>query len=272
MAQLYYRLNGSRIFWGETAMATAFNTGVPADHAEERFFFKLACAIALVIAAGFSLRLALGMSSFAVPPIFHLHAVVFFGWIALLLTQTWLVSSGNLALHRRLGWLSALWVPLMVVLGLTMTVTSLRRSGGPFFFDANEFMIGNPVNLLTFAGLVCAAVAMRKRTDWHRRLMLCAMAGISGPGFGRLLPMPLLVPWAWEISNACGAVFLAAGMLRDKRVNGAVHPAWWVGLLTLFGWIALGEVLAYSQWGIDFTRALMEGYPGAARPMEAYLP
>ena len=239
---------------------------------EERFFFRMACTMAAVLVAGFTVNLAMGRSSFAVPLVYHLHAAVFFGWIALFVTQVGLVASGNLALHRRLGWLSAVWVPLMVVMGIAITVTSMRRTGGPFFFDANEFMISNPIGLLAFAGMVGFAVRMRKRTDWHRRLMLGAMASIMGPGFGRLVPTPLLVPWAWEITNAIGMLFVLAGMWRDSRVKGAVHPAWFVALAAGLGWVVLGELLAYQPWAVELTRSVMEGYPGAARPMEAYVP
>lgn len=253
-------------------MATAFNPAVPAIRAEERFFFKLACAIALVLVAGFSVHLALGRSSFDAPPVFHLHGMVFFGWVALFLMQTGLVATGNVTLHKRLGWLSALWVPLMVVLGIAITITSLRRNGGPFFFDANEFLFGNPMGILAFAALIGTALSMRKRTDWHRRLMLGAMASIAGPGFGRLLPMPLMVPYAWELSNLVCASFIAAGMIRDKRHRGAVHPAWFVALAVPAAFLTLGQILAYSDWGIEMTRQVLEGHPGAARPMAAYLP
>ena len=71
--------------------------------------------MAAVLVAGFSLNLAMGRSSFAVPLIYHLHGVVFFGWIGLFVAQTSLMARGNTALHRRLGWLSVLMVPLMVV-------------------------------------------------------------------------------------------------------------------------------------------------------------
>jgi hypothetical protein len=252
-------------------MATLAQPGAPA-RSEERFFFTLACAMAATLVAGFVFQLAMGRSSFAVPLVYHLHAFVFFGWIALVLTQTWLMASGNAALHRRLGWLSTLWVPVMVVLGVAMTITSLRRTGGPFFFDANEFLIGNPVGLLAFAGLVAAAVTMRRRTDWHRRLMLSAMASITGPGIGRLLPAPLLIPWAWEIANLMTMGFVVAGMVRDKRHRGSVHPAWFAGLAVGIGWLVLGEVLAYTDWAIALTGQVMAGHPGAARPMAAYLP
>ncbi len=252
-------------------MATLAESGAPA-RSEERFFFTLTCCMAAVLVAGFGLNLVMGRSSFDLPLIYHLHGVVFFGWIALVLTQTWLMASGNVALHRRLGWLSALWVPVMVMLGIAITVTSLRRTGGPFFFDANEFLISNPVGLLAFAGLVAAALAMRRRTDWHRRLMLSALASITGPGIGRLMPAPLLVPWAWEITNLMTMGFIAAGMIRDKRHHGRVHPAWWVGLAVGIGWLVLGEVLAYTDWAIALTEQVRAGHPGAERPMGAYLP
>jgi len=244
----------------------------PRARSEERFFFILAASMAAVLVAGFSLNLAMGRSSFAVPLIYHLHGVVFFGWIGLFVAQTSLMARGNTALHRRLGWLSVLMVPLMVVLGIAITIASLRRTGGPFFFDANEFMIGNPIGLLTFAGMVGAALAMRRRTDWHRRLMIGAMASIMGPGFGRLVPAPLMAPWVWEITNLMGLVFIAAGMRRDKRTLGRIHPAWWLGAAAIVGSLTLGELLAYTPWGIELTQQVMAGHPGADRPMEAYIP
>jgi hypothetical protein len=243
-----------------------------AARGEERFFFALACSMGATLTAGFMFQLAMGRSSFAVPLIYHLHGVVFFGWIALVLTQTWLMASGNVALHRRLGWLSVLWVPAMVAVGIAVTVSSLRRTGGPFFFDANEFLISNPIALAAFAGLVGTAVTMRRRSDWHRRLILGALASIMGPGFGRLLPTPLFMPWAWEITNLIGMGFVAAGMIRDKRHHGRIHPAWFVGLGVTVGALLLGQVIAYTDWGIALTREVMAGHPGAARPMEAYLP
>ena len=253
-------------------MATLANDRGSAARPEERFFFRMACAMALVIVGGFSLHLALGRSTFAVPQVYHFHAVVFFGWVALLVAQSGLVAGGNVALHRRLGWLSLLWIPLMLIMGVAITVASLQRTGGPFFFDANEFLISNPLSLLAFAGLALAAVALRRRSDWHRRLMLGATASIVGPGFGRILPGPLLGSLAWEITSGIGMMFIIIGMWRDRRQLGHIHPAWVVGLLVGIGWIALGQVLAYTDWGVALTEQVMAGHPGAARPMQAYMP
>lgn len=239
---------------------------------EARFFFVMACVMAATVVAGFALNLALGRSTFQVPLVYHLHAAAFFGWVALYVVQNGLVAGGRVSLHRQLGWLSILVLPVMVGLGMAVTVAALRRTGGPFFFDANEFLVGNPLGLLAIAGLVVAALVLRRRTDWHRRLLYCAMASLTGPGFGRLLPMPLFIPWAWEIANLVPLVFVLVGMVADRRRYGRVHPAWWTGLGVAVGWLVLGEVLAYTPLGYALTEQVLSGYPGAARPMEAYLP
>lgn len=252
-------------------MATLASPTTPA-RSEERFFFTMACVMAATIVAGFSFQLGMGRSTFAVPLVYHFHAAIFFGWVALYLTQNWLVASGNVALHRKLGWLSALWIPAMVIAGTALTVASLQRTGGPFFFGANEFLIGNPIGLLAIAGLGTAAIVKRRQTDWHRRLMFSAMAMLTGPGFGRLLPMPLFIPWAWWIANLVPLVWILIAMRADKKRHGRVHRAWFVGLAVGVGWLALGEIIAYTPLGYSLTEQVLAGHPGAARPMQAYLP
>lgn len=245
----------------------------PADteRAERKFFFVMACIMAATIVAGFSTNLLMGRSSFSVPLIFHVHAFVFMGWVGLYLLQTGLIATDRIALHRRLGWLAAIWVPAMVALGLTMAVIS-ARNGGPFFFDVNEFLIGNALSLLTFAALVTAAIRLRRRTDWHRRLMFCAMAILTGPGLGRLLPMPLLIPWAWWTAALASLIFPVVAMLVDRRRRGSVHRAWLWGIFATPAALLLGDLIAYSQVGIDATNAIIAGTPGAERPLHAYLP
>jgi hypothetical protein len=252
-------------------VATAFGQPVTVG-SEEKFFFRMACVMAAIIVAGFATNLAMGRSTFAVPVIYHVHAFVFFGWVVLYLTQNWLVASDNLAVHRRLGWLSVVWVPAMVALGLTIMITSLRRNGGPFFFDQNEFMISNTLALTCFAGLVFAAVSQRRNTGWHRRLMFVAMAILTGPGLGRLLPMPLLIPWAWLTIVGTTMIFPVIMIVADYRRYGRVHPALLWGVAAVLATQAVAELIAYSDWGVALTRQVIAGSAGAARPMHAYLP
>lgn len=220
----------------------------------------MACFMAFVLVSGFSTSIALRRSTFASPILFHLHAVTFFGWVVLYLLQTGLAATGSMTLHKRLGWLALGWVPAMVVLGTALTVFTVRASGAPFFFDKNEFLIGNAVGILNFAGIVGWAIALRRRTDWHQRLMLCAMAGITGPGWGRLLPMPLLMPWAyWIASFVFPAILISVGMIADRRRLGRVHPAYRWGVAILFGALLLTDAIAYSPVGYAITDAVVSG-------------
>lgn len=239
---------------------------------EERFFFVMACVMSAIIVAGFATNLAMGRSTFAVPAIYHIHAAVFFGWVALYLAQNFFVASDRMTLHRRLGWLSVLWVPLMVGMGVTIMLTSMRRTGGPFFFDQNEFLISNVLMLALFAGFVVAAVMQRRNTGWHRRLMFMGMTILTGPGLGRLLPMPLMMPHAWRIMTLVTLVFPVIMMIADQRRNGRIHPAWLWGIGLVLGVQVIADLIAYSAIGVSLTESVLAGTPGAERPMAAFMP
>lgn len=256
-------------------MASLAGEGAPcadAERSERRFFLIMAIAIATIIVAGFATNLALGRSTFAVPWPYHLHAAVFFGWVALYVTQHVLIAGNNIGLHKTLGWAAMIWAPLMVVLGLMIMVISLRRTGGPFFFDQNEFLFSNPLLLTWFMVLVLWALKVRRYSGWHRRLMLSAMTVLVGPGLGRLLPMPLLIPHAWRFMVVICLVFPLIGMIRDKLRRGSVHPAYWWGVGGIIAVQVLADVIAYSALGVSLTEQLLAGTPGAERPMHAFLP
>jgi len=232
----------------------------------ERFAFKMAIAMALTVVLGFSVQLAMGRSTFASPLRVHLHAVVFMGWVAIFLTQTHLATRGPLTLHRKLGWLAAGWVGLMIVMGFAVTLGMVRGGTVPFFFMPQQFLISDPLTVLVFAGITAAAIANRKRTDWHARLHICGMALLTGPAFGRLLPMPLLSPYAFEAAGVATLVFPLAGMIRDRRRLGRVHPAWLVGAGAIVSTILLFDLIAYSPLGDGLYRMATAGTPGAAVP------
>ena len=243
------------------------------DRGEARFFFTMACVMAATIVAGFSFNIAMGRSSFGAPWLVHFHAWVMMGFVGLYLAQNALIFSGNVALHRRLGWLSVIWIPAIVVMGFAITRYSLQTAGGPPFFDQNQFLISNPLHLLGFAGLASWAVAIRKNTGWHRRLMYCSFAMLTGPGFGRLLPNPFLIPYAWYVSAMLPAIlFMLVGVLADRRRYGRAHPAWFYGIGTVIGVQIVADLFAYSTWGISFTQQFLAGTPGGERPMEAFFP
>lgn len=237
-----------------------------------RFFTIMAFVMGFIIVAGFSLQLAMGRSSFAVPWQYHLHGAIFMGWIALYLAQHVAIAGGNRALHVSLGKLAYLYIPLMVAAGWLIMITVAQRTGGPFFFPVNEFLISNIALLLCFGGLALWALRQRRYTGWHRRLMLVAMTILTGPGLGRILPLPLLIPYSWTITIAVTCLFPVIGMIADKRASGRVHPAYWWGLGIYLGTFIASMLLAYSPIGYAITDWVIGGTPGAERPMEAFLP
>jgi hypothetical protein len=232
----------------------------------------LAGAMAALVVVAFSFQLYMGRSTFASPWLTHAHALTFMGWIGIFLVQTTLGARGPLELHRRLGWLAAGWIVLMIAMGIAVTVAMVRRGTTPFFFRPQQFLVFDPVNVIVFALVSGWAIAWRRRTDWHARLHLSAMALLLGPAFGRLLPLPLLTPVAFESAALACAIFPIAGMIADKRRRGAVHPAWWCGLGALVAMIGVIEGVAYSPLGDALYRGTVAGSPGEARPGLEYPP
>lgn len=234
---------------------------VRTDH---RFFFTSAVAMLAIVVLGFGTQWAMGRSTFRAPPMLHVHGVVFLGWTILYVVQTGLVARGSVALHKRLGWLGAVLATAMVPLGILMTVAMIRRGATPFFFEPAYFLVMNPVSVLTFGGLVAAAIVNRRRTAWHRRLMFCAQAFVIGPAFGRLLPMPLLAPYAGWAVFAAVMVLPAIGIWADRRRTGRVHPAWIWGFGTMAAAQAAMSLIAFSPVGAAIYAAATAGSPGAA--------
>lgn len=102
--------------------------------------------------------------------------------------------------------------------------------------------------------------------------MLVAMSILTGPGLGRIIPAPLLIPYAWPISIFLTWIFPLIGMWADWRRDGRVHPAYWWGMGINVGVFVLSMVVAYSPLGYAFTQWVVAGTPGGERPMAAFLP
>lgn len=231
------------------------------------FFLTMAIVMAAINVLAFSFFALMGISSFGAPLYVHVHALTFFGWVAIYVTQTALAATGSLALHRRLGWFAAAYTLWMVIVGTLTTVYTVQRGLTPPIFTPSFFLVMNPLGVACFAATIWAAIAVRANTGWHRRLIYCAMASIMGPAFGRLLPPPLTMSSNGIIvlvAMLCG--FIVIGMVRDAIKHRRVHPAWWVGLaVVILPWFAF-DLIAKSPLGVSIHDAVVAGTPGAAQP------
>lgn len=203
---------------------TAATAAFTSDHT---FYRRMAIGISLFIIFAFAQFSARGFVDFgAVPWWVHLHAAVFIGWLALFVTQNILAERGALALHRKLGWAGAILAAAMVVLGMAVGIKAIELGRQPPFFSAPYFLALTQYGLLVFGATIAAALALRRNTAWHRRLMLGATVLLLEPAFGRTLPMPLIGAQVGEtVAMALQVAVLAFAMLHDRKLHGRVHPA-----------------------------------------------
>lgn len=113
------------------------------------------------------------------PLLLHVHGVVMTGWVVLLAVQSGLVVAHRVTWHRRLGVFGACWAVLVVLLGSITTLHAAAREVHAQSESAPILVViaGLEVTqMLFFAGLVTAAILMRRRTDYHKRLMVLTIA------------------------------------------------------------------------------------------------
>lgn len=194
--------------------------------ADQSFFVKLAIGLAGLTVTGFILNAAMGRVDIpAIPVWIHFHAVAMLAWLALFVTQNRLAASGNIALHRKLGWAGAFLVCAIVGLTCFSGVMAVAMGRQPPFFSPPFFLALVETEAVVFAGLVFAGISSRGDTQTHRRLMFGATIVAADPGISRILPMPLLGPWGPWLALVVQLGFVAAMAVHDRKVLGRVHSA-----------------------------------------------
>ncbi|MEZ5927521.1 MAG: hypothetical protein R3C55_03440 [Parvularculaceae bacterium] len=211
-------------------------------------FFVLAGVFVIAIAMiGFSKTFFLPVSrgSFSPPPAIWIHAALMFCWIFLFLTQTILISTRNVRLHMRLGLGGAILAATIVPFGFAAGLSILGRDIGLMGVDAAySAFLPTIIEPLLFGALVASAIALRRRPDFHKRLMLLATLSILGPAWFRFrhffpsVENPLVVFGFWlAITPMVGAALWDA--LKERRI----HPVYLTALPMLLA------VYVVEVWG-----------------------
>ena len=159
----------------------------PRNPASDRIFFSVfAVVLWATVLYGFAKTYFLaGMIRAPLPNrLIHIHGAAFTLWMVLLVVQIGLVSTGNLAIHKKLGLAGFSLAIAMVVLGLLAATDMLRRGVGAGL-DAKTFYIIPLSSISVFAVLVFFAYRARRRPAAHKRLILIATIGIIDAAVGR---------------------------------------------------------------------------------------
>ena len=214
---------------------TAVGLGQPAL-VRRPFYLVMALLIAAVLVTGFSTTVP---GDFApkpgLPLLLHLHGAIFTLWVLLFVAQPASISRGSLALHRKLGWAGAGLVVAMVMMGEAATYFSIRNNREVGIFPSGVFLVMNGIGIVVFAAIVGAGVALRRRAEWHKRLMLTAAVSILGPGLGRLFGTLGFGASTGVAVTGVTFAFALVGPITDLIVRKRVHPAylWGVGAIVV---------------------------------------
>jgi hypothetical protein len=158
----------------------------------------------------------------------RLHGVLFSAWILLLLVQTSLVAMKRTDVHRTVGLAGSALAVFMVIVGYLVAIGAGRRSA------ANpgelKFLIVPVGALIVFSTLLAAALLLRRRVDFHKRLMLIATIDLMTAAVDRL-PGVMAAGLAPFYSGT--DLFLAALVVYDLMALRRLHPATVAGGLFL---------------------------------------
>jgi hypothetical protein len=227
---------------------------------DHRFYFWGAVAAFAVVVVGFARTYYLKVL-FGSPPLpwlLHVHGALMTSWFVLFFVQTRLIAAHRVALHKRLGTFGAVLAGLIVIVGTTVARHGAARelhrptAGGPPPLQFMGFVLAV---LFVFAILVCAALLLRRRRDWHKRLMLLSCLSMTGPGLTRIPPEWFRAFGFLKSGGPAGLfgldlllvyVCIAWDTWRHRRL----HPAWVCGatLILAFDLPFIWIFLSSSTW------------------------
>ena len=199
---------------------------------EHRFFTVMAIAIAITVVAGFARTYYLGLyfGTPPLPPLLHLHGLVFSSWIALFVVQTTLVAARRVRVHRRLGVAGGVLAVLLVLVGTVTAIVRARQGaappGGP---PPLVFLVVPLTDMVLFAGLVGAGLYFRRQMAVHKRLMLLGTVALLAAPIARL-PFGILRSGILAVFGLSD-VFIVALVAYDLAMYRRIHRATaWGGL------------------------------------------
>jgi hypothetical protein len=212
----------------------------------------------LVVAFGFGLTYAAPMArgTFSAPWFVHLHGASALAWVLLFIGQAVLVRTRRTPLHRQIGKVGLPLAVLVWASGIATAVWAAKRDVVEQGTLATSALSGTVTGLSLFVILVVAAVAARRRPDWHKRLVLLATIQVLWPAFFRLRHWFPAVPnpeiW-FALVLAYSPILLAA--IRDRSRCGKAHPVWLFVALPLVleqslevAFFDQGIQRAFGQW------------------------
>lgn len=207
------------------------------DHASRvqrsKLFLWLGVLGIVVAIIGFTKTFFIPLFSgtFSAPPAIYIHGAFLFGWVGFFAAQSLWVQQARLRRHKQMGWIGGGLVAGVILSTLVVATLASQRtaaaSGDISLASAELFVV--MLEMAVFGALIISAFLLRRRPDFHKRLMLLALIASLGPAWFRFrhyfppIDNPLFV---YSLLLADSLIIIAAviDLLRERRI----HPVYLV--------------------------------------------
>lgn len=216
---------------------------------DRRFYFLVALLAAALVFAGFARTFYLNgfFARSHLPSLYIVHGLVFSSWLAVLVTQSALISARRVRVHQRLGYASIAIFAGMVILGWIMSVDAAQRGftppGGP---PPLAFLGFQLLGLFIFAGIIASGFLYRNRPETHKRLMIAGTVTLLTPAVARIF---LLFTTNMIIFKAFGVqlAILLGCMFYDYVTRKRVHRAYIWSTVVFVAWIPTSILIGNTR-------------------------
>lgn len=249
-------------------------SGTPRAHAIDRWIYVFtAASFVAIVLAGFipdSLGKIAAVQAGArppFPPVLHVHAVLMGSFLLLLLAQTWLVATGRNALHMRLGLVSMVLAPAMVVAGFVLAATNYHGVWAaaqvrPEMQEVvgivdNILLLQLRIGILFPIFLWIGLRARKHDPGLHKRMMILSIAVALPAGIDRIPWLPSTMPASPLGAELWLLVAVSPLLIWDLLRNRYLHRAWWIWLGLMVPVAVLTSLLWNTPWWHGTARAIM---------------
>ena len=215
-----------------------------------RFYFCTAVGASTIVFVGFAPSYFL-KGFFGTPPLYpllHFHGFIMTSWFVLFATQSWLIETHRVRLHRRLGIFGALLAVTILIVGAAVVTFSAREGRVPPAPPVPVIVLLSFANLMAFGVLVGAAIYFRDRREFHKRLMLLGTLNLLPAAIGRI-PLDFIQSGGLLTLFGLPDLFIVACVAYDILRHRHLHPAFAWGALFSIAWPVLAIwVGGLSAW------------------------
>ncbi|TQV65837.1 hypothetical protein FKG94_27925 [Exilibacterium tricleocarpae] len=179
---------------------------------------------------------------------FIAHGILYLGWYILFAVQSHLSSARNVALHKKLGYISLLLVGALIFSGIDMLLGVMKGydstwSAG-YLASRTSFVWAILHTLLSFVAFYTLGIVFRKKLHFHKRFMVMASLSMISASVTRVAFLPIVPVDGMAVTLLSTYALLLAPVIIDRIIFGSVHPVlkWSVPIYIITQIICIGVI------------------------------